>query len=60
MDTLEKSLRAMREWCVQFGVHELAMPRIGCGLDRLHWNDVAQLIQVIFADDDMNITIYAL
>ena len=60
MDALAKSLRAMRQLCVEYRVQELAMPRIGCGLDRLNWNDVAQLIQTIFADEDMRITIYTL
>ena len=60
MSSLESSLRAMRDLCVQHGVRELAMPRIGCGLDRLNWTEVSQLIQTLFQDDDIEITIYAL
>ena len=60
MSTLESSLRALRDLCIQNGVHRLAMPRIGCGLDRLDWNQVSQLIQRIFQEDDVEITIYTI
>lgn len=58
ISSLEASLRAMRDLCLENNVHQLAMPRIGCGLDRLDWNQVSKLIQHIFADDDIEITIY--
>lgn len=60
MSSLESSLRAMRDLCVQHGVRQLAMPRIGCGLDRLNWTEVSELIQQLFQSDDIEITIYAL
>lgn len=34
------------------------MPKIGCGLDRLEWNKVLPMIQEIYADLDIQITIY--
>ena len=60
MATLEASLRVMRELCLQNGVRRLAMPRIGCGLDRLNWDQVSQLIRRIFQDDEIEITIYTM
>lgn len=58
MSSLESSLRAMRDLCLKNDIHRLAMPRIGCGLDKLDWNAVSRLIQTIFVNDDMQITIY--
>jgi O-acetyl-ADP-ribose deacetylase (regulator of RNase III) len=60
MSSLESSLRAMRDLCKQNEVHHLAMPRIGCGLDKLDWNQVSRLIQRIFEEDDIEITIYTI
>ena len=60
MESLEASLRRMRDLCTQHHVRRLAMPRIGCGLDQLEWNQVSQLIQQIFKDDDIEITIYSI
>ncbi len=54
---LEISLRAMKENCVSQSVQELAMSRIGCGLDRLKWHRVKCLITKDFGDTDIQITI---
>ena len=36
---------------------KLAMPRIGCGLDRLQWNKVKAIIEEVFADTDVEILV---
>lgn len=36
---------------------KLAMPKIGCGLDNLNWQDVEQLIREVFADTDIEILV---
>ena len=36
----------------------LAMPHIGCGLDKLSWLTVKEIICDIFADTNINITVY--
>ncbi|XP_066265186.1 ADP-ribose glycohydrolase OARD1-like isoform X1 [Branchiostoma lanceolatum] len=58
--SLESSLRAMKAHCVQHQVCRLSMPRIGCGLDRLHWDRVSQTVKDIFSDTDMAITVYTI
>lgn len=35
----------------------LAMPRIGCGLDRLEWSKVKEIIEEVFADTDIEILV---
>lgn len=58
MSSLESSLRQMRDLCLTNNIQRLAMPRIGCGLDKLNWDAVSRLIQTIFANDAIEITIY--
>lgn len=36
---------------------KLAMPRIGCGLDRLQWDKVKVIIEEVFADTDVEILV---
>lgn len=33
-----------------YGIKKLAMPQIGCGLDRMDWNNVKEMILHIFQD----------
>jgi len=44
-DSLRLSLRELRRQCESHGVTRVAMPRIGCGLDRLHWDRVLPMIE---------------
>jgi len=56
-DDLEKSLLAMREHCVVNNVVNLAMPRIGCGLDGLNWNKVKNLLENVFQHANVKIKV---
>ena len=38
----------------------IAMPRIGCGLDKLEWSRVKQIIIEVFEDTDLTIEVYYL
>jgi len=58
--SLESSLIDMRKHIIKHKVKNLAMPKIGCGLDRLDWNEVKKMINKIFKNDDISITIYYL
>ena len=50
----------MRAHCQKNGVVELAMPKIGCRIDQLKWEDVEKVIREVFADVKISITIYSL
>ncbi len=58
--TLHSSLLKMKEHCEAHGVRGVALPRIGCGLDKLSWDRVSEMIQSVFKDLDMTITVYYL
>ncbi|CAF0895464.1 unnamed protein product [Didymodactylos carnosus] len=58
MKTLQSSLEAMKERCQEFNVVNLAIPKIGCGLDKLNWTKVSEMIKDIFQDLPIKITVY--
>ncbi|CAH3017801.1 unnamed protein product [Porites evermanni] len=58
--SLQSSLQAMKGHCVSHGVTSLSMPMIGCGLDGLEWPKVRNIIEEVFQDTDINITVYSL
>lgn len=56
--SLEKALYSMKEQCIEYNINKIAMPRIGCGLDRLEWGKVKNIIEEIFKDiDNMEIVV---
>lgn len=38
-------------------IEKIAMPKIGCGLDKLNWCDVSSAIKEIFADSSIEIVV---
>ena len=59
-ESLRKSLVAMKEHAVKHQVKNIAMPKIGCGLDMLEWNAVRTLIKNVFLDTPIKIDVYIL
>lgn len=53
-DTLRQSLESLRD---NYSASKIAMPKIGCGLDRLDWDKVKPIIQEVFADTDIEILV---
>ena len=58
--SLEDSLVNLRDLCLRYHITELAMPKIGCGLDLLEWNLVSRIIDQIFENQPIKITVYSL
>ena len=56
-ESLYSALEDMRDQCKSLGVQHLAMPKIGCGLDRLSWYRVSEMIKEVFIDLDIDILI---
>ncbi|KAI3357518.1 hypothetical protein L3Q82_015937, partial [Scortum barcoo] len=59
-DSLRQSLDDMKSHCLTNGVTRISMPRIGCGLDRLAWAGVSEILELLFKDTDISITVYSL
>ena len=57
MASMHSALLKLKHLCEKNGIHRLAMPKIGCGLDMLDWSDVSDLIKAMFNDTDIDIVI---
>lgn len=60
LETLRQALDDFREQVVERGIAKVAMPKIGCGLDKLNWNDVRKIIQDVLKDTDLDVFVYYL
>ena len=60
MQTLATTLQNMQAHATMHGVSTIAIPRIGCGLDQMNWQDVVKLLRKIFAYSDIQIVVYSL
>lgn len=56
----QQSLKALSDLCKKLGVWQLAIPRIGCGLDGLSWEVVKKSIEDTWEGTPMEITVYTL
>ena len=59
-ESLKSALEDMEKICRQSNITFIAMPKIGCGLDRLSWDVVRQIISNIFPSSLYTIRIYIL
>lgn len=57
LETLRQSLDDLRGQALERGLLRLAMPKIGCGLDKLQWEDVRGIIKDVFGKDEIEILI---
>jgi len=48
--TIRTALMSLHDMVKAYGIKKMAMPQIGCGLDRMDWNNVREIIQHIFQD----------
>lgn len=55
--TLEQALIKMRQLATANNITKIAMPKIGCGLDRLQWGRVRELLTMF---DDIEILVCSL
>ena len=53
LEDLKKGLKVLEQY-----YNKIAMPQIGCGLDRLEYNKVSEIIKEVFADTNVEITVY--
>ena len=56
-ESMREALEMMREQMEFLDVDKLAIPKIGCGLDRLNWDQVYDIICEVFEDMDVEIVV---
>jgi len=55
--SLRSALMVMKTICHKENITKIAMPVIGCGLDKLSWNKVSRIIKEVFSDSDIEILV---
>lgn len=55
--SMKQTLEMMKVVCLGNGIDKIAMPKIGCGLDRLEWSKVSEIIKEVFRDTDVEILV---
>ena len=56
-ETMRGALEMMRKLALKNNVKKIAMPIIGCGLDRLKWNKLSEIIKDVFKDTYIEILV---
>lgn len=56
-DAMQEALEKMKTVCLQNHIDRVAMPKIGCGLDRLSWDRVSAMIRDTFRDTGVRILV---
>ena len=55
--SMRNALVSMKEICNKHDCKKVAMPVIGCGLDKLEWSKVSEIIKEVFEDTDIEILV---
>lgn len=59
-ESLQSSLEVMKKHAVENKVEIISMPILGCGLDKLVWSKVKQILISLFSDTAIRLVIYRL
>ena len=57
LSTLSKTLQTMEIHTSTNGVSTIAIPKLGCGLDQMNWQEIVKLLRDIFAYADVQIVV---
>lgn len=58
LSALCMTIQKMKMIAVTKGIKKISMPRIGCGIDGLDWEQVKKAINCIFEESDIQIVVY--
>ena len=58
--TLSVTLEEMKSHARLYGISTIAIPKIGCALDQMNWQEVVKLLRDIFAYSNIRIVVYTL
>ena len=60
LPTLSLTLEEMMSHARLYGISTVAIPKIGCGLDQMNWQEVVKLLRDIFAYSNIRKVVYTL
>lgn len=55
-----ESLKNLITYLVDNNIKDVSLPRIGCGLDKMDWSIMKNIILTEFANTDINVSVYCL
>lgn len=55
--TLQTCIEQLAYFCKEYNIKKLAMPEIGCHLDKHKWSKVKSIIEIAFCDIDIELKI---
>lgn len=55
---LAYALKDLKDQMLTAGEKKLAIPKIGCGIDGLDWVVVSYMVKGVFAETDIEVTVY--
>ena len=56
-EDMKNTLLKMKQVVEHYKIYKVIMPRIGCGLDKLNWKRVKLIIEEVFENVDIEITV---
>ena len=59
-EAMEACLKLLQQQIVLRKISKLSIPFLGCGLDKLDWTRVEEMIKDVFKETDIEITVYYL
>ena len=60
LTTLSLTLEEMKSHARLYGISTIAIPKIGCGLDQMNWQEVVKLLRDIFAYSNIRRVVHTL
>ena len=60
LSTLPKTLEAMKTHAIKTDVSTIAIPKLGCGLDQMNWQEVVKVLRDIFDYVELKNVVYTL
>lgn len=55
---IQEGLEWLHSHAINCGINEIALPKLGCGEGGLEWSAVRDLIELYFADHELNVIVY--
>lgn len=60
LSNLKSCLMNLKKYMKDHQISQLAMPKIGCGLDGCSWNEVRKIIEIVFQNEQIRILVCCL
>ena len=60
LSNLLTTLETVKSHAAMHGMSTIAIPKIGCGLDQMNWQEFLKLLRDVFAYSDIHVVVYTL